>query len=99
MSTDTALLRQHANRLLQQLPDEMLAALVAMMKGMVALRQENGAARDTQGSAPDADEEKQCFDGLPSVRGEPGIAAGEFVLPEDFDSDDEMIADLFEGRR
>ena len=32
-------------------------------------------------------------------RGEPGIAAGKFVLPDDFDADNELIADMFEGKR
>ncbi|MBR4878149.1 MAG: hypothetical protein IKU14_10630 [Rhodocyclaceae bacterium] len=61
--------------------------------------QRNGAACDKQGSAPETDEEKLRFDGLSSVRGEPGIAAGKFVLPEDFDADNELIADLFEGKQ
>ena len=40
-------------------------------------------------------------DGAPirAPRGEPGIAAGEFVLPDDFDADNELIADLFEGKQ
>ena len=29
----------------------------------------------------------------------PGFAAGEFVLPDDFDADNEFIADLFEGKQ
>ena len=35
----------------------------------------------------------------PAVRVEPGFAAGEFVLPDDFDADNELIADLFEGKQ
>ena len=34
-----------------------------------------------------------------SKRGAPGIAAGKFVLPDDFDADNELIADLFEGKQ
>ena len=98
MSVDAAVLRRDASHLLQQFPDEMLAALVAMMKGAIASRHGGGATHNKQDIALEADDEVLRFDGLPSVRGEPGIAAGEFVLPEDFDSDDEMIADLFEGR-
>ena len=98
MSVDAAVLRRDASHLLQQFPDEMLATLVAMMKGAIASRHGGGATHNKQDAALEADDEVLRFDGLPSVRGEPGIAAGEFVLPEDFDSDDEMIADLFEGR-
>ncbi|MBR5950776.1 MAG: hypothetical protein IKZ87_05010 [Actinomycetaceae bacterium] len=28
----------------------------------------------------------------------PGFAAGEFELPDDFDADNELIADMFEGK-
>lgn len=98
MSVDAAVLRRDASHLLQQFPDDMLATLVAMMKGVVALQHGGGATHNKQDVSMEADEEVLRFDGLPSVRGEPGIAAGEFVLPEDFDSDNEMIADLFEGR-
>lgn len=36
---------------------------------------------------------------LRAPRGAPGIAAGKFVLPDDFDADNELIADLFEGKQ
>ena len=37
-------------------------------------------------------------DGVPRRRREAGIAAGKFVVPDDIDADNELIADLFEGR-
>ena len=51
------------------------------------------------GIAMSVDDETLRFDGLPSVRGAPGIAAGEFVLPDDFDADNELIANLFECKQ
>lgn len=70
-----------------------------MMKGAVASQRGGDATPSQRSVALKADDETLRFDGLPSVRGAPGIAASEFVLPEDFDSDDEMIADLFEGQQ
>ena len=36
--------------------------------------------------------------GVPRQRRVAGIAAGKFVVPDDIDADNELIADLFEGR-
>ncbi|MBQ6655818.1 MAG: hypothetical protein IKH84_00240 [Ottowia sp.] len=94
-----AVLRHDASNLVQQFPEEMLSWLVGLMRGVVENWGNDGAKlREHAAPVVGADSEAIQLDGLPAVRGEPGIAAGEFVLPEDFDSDDEMIANLFEGR-
>ncbi len=74
-----AALRQDASILLYQMPEEVLAPLIGLMKGI--------AGQAGVGFTP------------PAVRAEPGFAAGEFVLPDDFDADNELIADLFEGKQ
>ena len=79
-SAQVATLREEASILLYQMPEEVLAPLIGLMKGIT------WQAHKTDSAAP-------------AARVEPGFAAGEFVFPDDFDADNELIADLFEGKQ
>ena len=79
-SAQVATLREEASLLLYQMPEEVLAPLIGLMKGITWQAHKTGSV-------------------APAARVEPGFAAGEFVFPDDFDADNELIADLFEGKQ
>ena len=95
-----AALRQDASILLYQMPEEVLAPLIGLMKG-IAGQVAGGTPPAVIGvtGIPPGQQSGGTHFGKPTVRAEPGFAAGEFVLPDDFDADNELIADLFEGKQ
>ena len=77
-------LRHDASVLLDQMPEGVLASMVALMKEFAG----------RLGSVAPLPRQE------PAMKlAAPGFAAGEFVLPSDFDADNELIADLFEGKQ
>ncbi|MBQ6656813.1 MAG: hypothetical protein IJM64_05980 [Ottowia sp.] len=83
MTTATlANLRHDASALLDQMPEGVLASMVALMKEFTGRPVTSLPLQEPAMTlAP------------------PGFAAGEFVLPSDFDADNDLIADLFEGKQ
>lgn len=83
MTTATlANLRHDASALLDQMPEGVLASMVALMKEF------------TGRPVTSLPHQEPAMTLAP-----PGFAAGEFVLPSDFDADNDLIADLFEGKQ
>lgn len=83
MTTATlANLRHDASALLDQMPEGVLASMVALMKEF------------TGRPVTSLPRQEPAMTLAP-----PGFAAGEFVLPTDFDADNDLIADLFEGKQ
>ena len=123
-SAQVATLREEASLLLYQMPEEVLAPLIGLMKGITWQAHKTGsaapAARVEPGFALGGQSGGAHF-GSRTVRGAPGIAKGKFVLPDgedapkpkrifgvaagkfvcpdDIDADNELIADLFEGKQ
>lgn len=96
-----AALRQDASILLYQMPEEVLAPLIGLMKGIAGQAGVGFTPPAVIGAKgiPPGQQSGGTHFGKPTVRAEPGFAAGEFVLPDDFDADNELIADLFEGKQ
>ena len=94
-SAQVATLREEASLLLYQMPEEVLAPLIGLMKGITWQAHKTGSAAP----AVIGGQSGGAHFGSPAARVEPGFAAGEFVFPDDFDADNELIADLFEGKQ
>ena len=101
-SAQVATLREEASLLLYQMPEEVLAPLIGLMKGITWQAHKTGSATPAVigvSGIPAGGQSGGAHFGSPAVRVEPGFAAGEFVFPDDFDADNELIADLFEGKQ
>ena len=85
MTTATlANLRHDASALLDQMPEGVLASMIALMKEFTG--------RPVPVTPPPHQEPAMTL-------APPGFAAGEFFLPTDFDADNDLIADLIEGKQ